>query len=253
MNVVCCQTNIVWENKSKNFAAAESMLKGVPAGSLVLLPEMFATGFSMNVPAIAETAAGETTEFLRETARKFSIYLMGGVVASGRDGRGLNQAVVMSPAGKELARYSKMQPFSLGGEAKHYNAGDDVVLFSWEGVQVAPFICYDLRFPEVFRAAVRKGAELFAVIANWPVARIHHWTILLRARAIENQAFVAGTNRCGDDPKLKYNGRSLIVNQHGDILAEADDQQQSISSEVDPAAIRAWRTDFPALQDMRQK
>lgn len=253
MKIFCCQTNIVWENKAKNYAAVEAMLGGIPAGSLVLLPEMFATGFSMNVPGIVETEAGETTDFLSRTAKKFAIYLIGGVVTKAPDGRGLNQSVVTSPAGKELARYSKIQPFSLGGEAKHYMAGNEVVLFSWEGVKVAPFVCYDLRFPELFRAAVRKGAELFAVIANWPVTRIHHWTILLRARAIENLAFVAGVNRCGDDPKLKYNGRSLIANEHGDILAEADDRQQVISADVDPAAIRAWRADFPALQDMRAK
>src|SRR5436309_113731 len=121
----------------------------------------------------------------------------------------------------------------------------------WEGVKVAPFVCYDLRFPEVFRRAVRKGAEMFAVIANWPVMRVGHWVTLLQARAIENLAFVAGTNRCGTDPKLQYNGRSLIVNEHGAVSADAADGAKVISAELDPKAIRQWRMDFPALSDMR--
>ena len=253
MKVYCCQIDIVWEDKQRNFDAARELIDSVrpEPRSLVLLPEMFATGFSMNVPAIAEGAKSETADFLSRTAREFSIYLMAGIVTTATDSRGLNQAVIFNPLGKEIARYSKMQPFSLGGEAKAYAAGDDIVIFDWEGLKVAPFVCYDLRFPEVFRRAVRKGAEMFAVIASWPVMRIGHWVTLLQARAIENLAFVAGNNRCGVDPKLKYNGRSVIVNEHGDILADAGDGAKVISAAVNPTAIRQWRTDFPALSDMR--
>lgn len=253
MKVYCCQTDIVWEDKKRNFAAARQLIESAkPApNSLVLLPEMFATGFSMNVPAIAEGTKSETADFLARTAQEFSIYLLGGIVTAAPDNRGRNQSAIFNPEGREIARYSKMQPFSLGGEAKNYAAGNDVVLFDWEGIKVALFVCYDLRFPEVFRRAVRQGAEMFAVIANWPVMRIGHWVTLLQARAIENLAFVAGTNRCGTDPKLNYNGRSLIVNEHGAILADAGDGQKVISADVDPKAIRQWRADFPALSDMR--
>lgn len=253
MKVYCCQTDIDWENKSRNFTTARELIASAKPEprSLVLLPEMFATGFSMNVPGIAEGQKSETADFLSRTAREFSIYLVGGVVTTAADNRGRNQSVVFNPQGTEIARYSKMQPFSLGGEAKNYGAGDDVVIFDWEGLKVAPFVCYDLRFPEVFRRAVRKGAEMFAVIANWPVERIGHWVTLLQARAIENLAFVAGTNRCGTDPKLQYNGRTLIVNEHGAVLADAGDGQKVISADVNPDAIRHWRTDFPALSDMR--
>ncbi|HKQ39987.1 MAG TPA: carbon-nitrogen family hydrolase [Verrucomicrobiae bacterium] len=253
MKVYCCQTDIVWENKQRNFASARQLIDSAKPEprSLVLLPEMFATGFSMNVPGIAEGVKSETADFLAAAAREFSIYLMGGIVTTAPDHRGYNQAAVFNPQGKEIARYSKMQPFSLGGEAKAYAAGDDVVIFDWEGVKVAPFVCYDLRFPEGFRRAVRKGAEMFAVIANWPVMRIGHWVTLLQARAIENLAFVAGTNRCGTDPKLQYNGRSIIVSEHGNVLADAGDGHKVIFADVNPAAIRQWRTDFPALSDMR--
>jgi omega-amidase len=253
MKVYCCQTDIVWEDKKRNFASARQLIESArpEPRSLVLLPEMFATGFSMNVPGIAEGVKSETADFLATTARDFSIYLMGGVVTTAADHRGRNQAAVFNPQGKEIARYSKMQPFSLGGEAKAYGAGDEPVIFDWEGLKVAPFVCYDLRFPEVFRRAVRKGAEMFTVIANWPVARIGHWVTLLQARAIENLAFVAGTNRCGTDPKLQYNGRTVIVNEHGVVLVDAADGAKVISADVDLKAIRQWRMDFPALSDMR--
>src|SRR5688500_17003665 len=162
MKVYCCQTDIVWEDKQQNFAAARELIDSAKPEprSLVLLPEMFATGFSMNVPGIAEGVKSETAEFLARTAREFSIYLIGGIVTTAPDSRGQNQSVVFNPQRKEIARYSKMQPFSLGGEAKHYAAGNDAVVFDWEGVKVAPFVCYDLRFPEVFRRAVRGGAEM---------------------------------------------------------------------------------------------
>jgi omega-amidase len=255
MKIFCCQHDIVWENKPANHAKVKSLLAAahIAPGSLVLLPEMFSTGFSMNVAAVCEGAARESESFLAQTARELGIYLLGGVATATPDGRGRNESVVFSPEGKEVARYAKLQPFNLGGEGKNYQAGNETVIFSWHNFVVAPFICYDLRFPEVFRGAVRRGAQLFAVIANWPVMRIQHWVTLLQARAIENQAYVVGVNRCGDDPKLKYNGRSLIVNPHGEILADAGAGECVINAELDLKGLLAWRADFPALKDMRRE
>jgi len=116
---------------------------------------------------------------------------------------------------------------------------------------VAPFICYDLRFPELFRMAVRQGAQLYVVIANWPASRVHHWVTLLQARAIENQAYVVGVNRCGSDPKVAYAGRSLVVSPRGVILADAGGGERVLSAELDLAALQAYRAEFPVLQDMR--
>jgi len=255
MKIFCCQLDSVWENKAANFEKARTLIAQAkpPGGSLVLLPEMFATGFSMNIAGIAEDAGpkSETTAFLAGTAREFGIYLLGGLVTNGKEGRGRNQSAVFSPEGKEITRYTKCQPFTLGGESDAYEAGREIVTFDWQGCTVAPLICYDLRFPELFRAAVRREAQLFAVIASWPIKRIHHWVTLLQARAIENQAYVAGVNRTGVDPKFIHNGRSLIANPHGDILAQAAEGECAISAEVDIAALKAWRAEFPALQDMR--
>lgn len=252
MKAVCCQLDIVWEDKPANYTKVRSLLDGVkiPAGSLVILPEMFATGFSMNVVGIREGAASETESFLASAARFYGVFMLGGMVTVGANGQGRNEAVVFSPEGKLLARFCKIHPFTLGGEAQHYAAGTEIVTFDWQGFKVAPFVCYDLRFPEVFRSAARQGANVFAVIANWPVVRIHHWSTLLQARAIENQAYVAGVNRCGMDPKLHYNGRSLIIDPRGEILAELGNQEGVISAELKLDALMAWRQEFPALQDM---
>jgi predicted amidohydrolase len=249
----CCQLDIVWEAKQANYAKVARLLAAArpEPGSLVALPEMFATGFSMNVAGIREGTPPETEAFLARTARAHGIYLLGGVVSGSPDGRGRNEAVVYSPAGELLARYAKMQPFTLGGEAAAYAAGDRLVTFLWQGCMVSPFICYDLRFPELFRAVIRRGVQLFVVIADWPVVRIEHWITLLRARAIENQALVVGVNRCGRDPSLVYPGRSLIVDPLGHILADAGDTECVVGAEIDLEALAAWRANFPALKDMR--
>jgi len=166
-------------------------------------------------------------------------------------GRATNQALAFGPDGTLLARYSKLQPFSLGGEATAHMAGEEIVDFAWAGLRVAPFICYDLRFPEHFRSAAAHGAEMFVVIANWPARRIHHWTTLLQARAIENQAAVVGVNRCGADPSLAYNGRSVVVSPHGHVVADAGEMERVVTAAIDPEEIRQWRRDFPTLTDIR--
>src|SRR5262249_19282743 len=142
----------------------------------------------------------DTEQFLSETAREFGICLIAGAAMRGKDGRARNKALIFSPTGELLAFYAKMQPFAPGGEADHYAAGERPVTFRWENAVVSPFVCYDLRFPEIFREAVTAHRpELFVVIASWPEKRIAHWSTLLKARAIENQAYVIGVNRIGKD------------------------------------------------------
>jgi len=253
MKIFCCQLDIRWEDKPANYARARILIEAArPApGSLVLLPEMFATGFSMNVAQIHERSPSETEVFLSALANDLEIFVVGGLVTLDKSGRGRNEAVVFAPGNELVTRYCKHHPFTLGGESQHYVAGDELVSFKWAGCTVAPFICYDLRFPEIFRTATRRGAEMFAVIADWPAKRDQHWITLLKARAIENQAYVAGANRCGTDPFHVYSGRSIIVDPHGEIIADARDEETVISAEIDVEGLRAWRKNFPALADMR--
>lgn len=253
MRLYCVQHDIVWENKRATCARVEALLAVArpKAGSLILLAEMFSTGFSLNVPAIREGAGRKAEKFLAGTARQWKAFVMGGVVTASRKGRGANQSVVFNPQGKEVARYTKLQPFAPGGEAKQYNAGRAPITFPLAGFSVAPFICYDLRFPEHFRVAAKKGAQLYTVISSWPVARIHHWVTLLQARAIENQAYVAGVNRVGTDPNLTYTGRSLIIGPGGEILADAGNGETVISADLDLRALKEYREKLPFLADMR--
>jgi predicted amidohydrolase len=253
MKIVCCQLDIVWEDKAANCQRAASLLRAaeLPANTLVVLPELFASGFSMNVAATGENAGGPTEQFLAGLAQELGVFLVGGIAVLDREARARNQAVTFSPTGQLLARYSKIHPFSLGQEDQHYTAGSEVVVWKWQGCAVAPFICYDLRFPEVFRSAVRRGAEVLIVIANWPSKRETHWVTLLRARAIENQAYVVGVNRCGADPNHIYPGKSMVIDPLGEVLAERGNEECLISADIDLPALQAWRENFPALADMR--
>jgi omega-amidase len=259
MKLIGVQLDSVWEDKTATFDRVRRLLESSKPepGSLLVLPEMFSTGFSMNVAGIQEGSKRLAEQFLESLARELNIFVLGGAVNLGPDGRGRNQAVAYSPQGREIVRYNKMHPFSLGSETKHYTAGDRTTHFDWQGMIVAPFICYDLRFPELFRAAVKPSkpghpsAQLFAVIASWPFPRDTHWITLLQARAIENQAYVIGVNRCGKDPNHTYPGRSLIIDPHGKILADAGNTEKIFTADVDPQIVQNWRRDFPALADMR--
>jgi omega-amidase len=253
VTILGLQFDIAWENKTANFTTVRRLLtQAAPqSDSLVVLPEMFATGFSMNVDAVAESYGGETEQFLAGTAKEFGIYLIAGAPMRGKDGRARNKALVFSPVGELIAFYAKMRPFTPGGEKEHYVAGQQPVTFRWNELTVSPFVCYDLRFPELFReATAAHQPELFTVIASWPDKRIHHWVALLQARAIENQAYVIGVNRIGNDPYYAYSGGSLIVDPQGAILADAGNAEGFISAQLDLANLRKYREGLPFLDDM---
>lgn len=254
MQVAVVQLDIVWESKERNHARAIELLQAsqVEPGSLIVLPEMFDTGFSMNLNITAQSHSRESEAALRSIARQFRSTVLGGVVGPVVDGRSSNEAVAFSPEGDELVRYTKQRPFSLVGEGDHYPGGSGELLFDWNGVTVAPFICYDLRFPELFRPAAFRGAELIAVIACWPAIRSEHWVRLLQARAIENLAISVGANRCGDEPGLRFDGRSCAFDHMGVPLFEASSAAQVCKTEVDIDALRRWRQKFPALRDAMQ-
>lgn len=253
MEIVGIQLDTVWEDKQANFEKVQSLLaENRPSPkSLVILPEMFATGFSMNSAAIAEERGGRTEQFLKELAQSNQVHVIGGVACQTSDGKATNQAVVFNDAGQEIARYSKIHPFSPAHEGEHYQPGTEILTFPCEGITVGLFICYDLRFPEVFRTAVQRGVKLFVVIACWPAVRAGHWRALLVARAIENQAYVFGVNRCGVDPHLEYSGGSLFVDPRGDILVDGGSTEKVLSSTLDPRLVAEYRQAFPYLQDIR--
>jgi omega-amidase len=254
MQVAAIQPDIAWENKPANFERVRRLVAAVrpEAGGLVVLPEMFATGFSMDAGRIHDGPQRETEVFLAEMARERGVHVIGGVVTLNPDGRGRNEAVVFGPDGREVARYAKMHPFSFGGEPEHYAAGDRAVTCRIGEFTAAITICYDLRFPELYRAAVLAGADLLIVIANWPAPRAAHWSALLAARAIENQAYVVGVNRCGNDPKHAFLGHSQVIGPRGTVIADAGECEGSVTAALDREDLKAYRREFPALADIRK-
>jgi len=244
------QTDIAWEDVPENHRRAARMLSEAAAGGarLALLPEMFNTGFSMDSRRIAQPPGGPSEAFLREQAAARRLWILASIPEAGEPAP-RNMALLVSPGGS-VTRYAKIHPFSYAGEHEHYVAGERVVTADVEGLRVTPFVCYDLRFPEPFRLAA-PDTDLFAVVANWPDERREHWRTLLRARAIENQAYVAGVNRVGDGGRLHYAGDSAVLSPLGETLSEGADREMVLFADVDPTSVQKLRTRFPALNDRR--
>ncbi len=205
MKIALLQLDLAWEDVQANHARAASRLKEAAdrGARLAILPEMFPTGFSMDAARIAQPPGGPTETWLRALAPNLGISILAGVCETGPE-RPLNDALLASPDG-EVRRYTKIHPFSFSGEDRVMGSGEIVVTWDVEGVRLTPFICYDLRFPEPFRLTA-ESTDLYAVIANWPERRRLHWQTLLRARAIENLAYVAGVNRVGEGDGVPYAG-----------------------------------------------
>jgi predicted amidohydrolase len=253
VKVYAVQHDIVWEDKPANFDRVAALLAAArpEAGSLIVLEEMFATGFSKDLSRTREATDGETSAFLQQLAIRHECTVIGGLVGCGSQGLGRNEALVIGPEGQELARYVKMQPFTGGAEDQVHEAGAKVVTFEFGGFKIAPLVCYDLRFPELARDAIRQGAEVLVYIASWPIKRAQHWVTLLQARAIENLAWVVGVNRCGTDPEFTYPGRTLVVDPNGNIIADAADREGVLVADLSLPIVTDWRAQFPALRDMR--
>lgn len=252
------QFNISWEDKPANFEKVLAMLEAalVEPGDLILLPEMFDTGFSMN-PERTRDAGDVTLAFLCDLADAFDATVQGGRTVGDGTASNVMTIVYAAPDGKPtiLGEYAKIHPFTLGKEHERFTPGDRIVIYEWRGsdgsLRVMPAICYDLRFPELFRLGLLEGAEVFSLGACWPVARQSHWRALLVARAIENQAVVLGVNRVGNDPNLMYTGGTIAIGPTGEILGELGDEERVLSVEIDPGAVRRWREKFPAWRDAR--
>ncbi|MBL8746870.1 MAG: carbon-nitrogen family hydrolase [Phycisphaerae bacterium] len=249
MHAHLLQLDIQWEDPAANRDRVARLIGQSPItpGDLILLPEMFDTGFSVNT-AVTADRTGASQHFITRLAAQTRSTVVAGITVIDPQGRPRNRAVVAGPDGAIVANYDKSRLFPLGSpsEADLLTPGDSPVLFDWNGLAVSPLICYDLRFPELFAQALKIGAQAFAVIANWPVDRAAHWRALLIARAIETQSFVFGVNRVGRDPNLTYSGGSIGVDPLGIVLAEAGPVEQVLSISVDPGKLTAWRARFPA-------
>ena len=251
MRVAAVQHDIVWADRDANFAALSPLIREAAANGarLVVLSEMFSTGFVVDRDDIGEPAGGPSSAFLSSMATELGIWVCGSCpeVADG-DPRPYNSFVVAAPDGTQH-RYSKIHPFTYGGEDRHFRAGESHVTIDIEGIRTSLFVCYDLRFADEFWALAQR-TDLYLVPANWPVSRREHWTSLLRARAIENQAWVVGVNRVGSGGKLDYVGDSRIIDPLGNETV-AGDGQCIVYADVTAESVAQTRERFPFLQDRR--
>jgi predicted amidohydrolase len=251
MKIAAVQHDIVFEDAAATRAHVTPMIAEAAGAHarVIVLSEMFATGFSMRPERIAEDEGGPSEQFLVDQARQHQAWLIASLAQRGTDGRYRNNAVVAGPDGN-VSRYSKIHPFSYAGEHEHYAAGTEHLTVDIDGLRATVFVCYDLRFADEFweRAA---DTDLYVVPANWPQARRDHWRTLLRARAIENQAYVVGVNRVGAAIDLVHLGDSAIIDPLGRTLAEASVGEAVLTAEVTAERVAAVRAEFPFLPDRR--
>ncbi len=254
MKIALVQLDIVWESKKINCERAEGFIKKASHEKcdIVVFPEMFNTGFSMNVSTIAEDEDDETASVLSDMAKRYEVNLIAGFPAKAFDDeKGENTAVIFGRKGELIARYVKIHPFSFASEDQYYTAGNNTVIFNIEGMSASIFICYDLRFPEVFRS-IAKDIQAVFVIANWPSSRKEHWVTLLKARAIENQCFIIGVNRTGTDGNgIHYPGASRVFDPSGTEICSGNDTNEFITCMINPRGVAETRARFPFLRDMR--
>ncbi|WP_029430668.1 nitrilase-related carbon-nitrogen hydrolase [Blastococcus sp. URHD0036] len=252
MRIGVVQHDIVWEDRDANFARLGPRVAGAAAAGaeLVLLSETFSTGFSMT-PGIGEPEGGPSSTFLREQAAEYGVWVAGSCPEIADDGAlPFNSFVLAGPDGT-VHRYRKLHPFTHGGEHERFRAGEAPLTVEIGGLRVTPFVCYDLRFADVFwRAAT--DTDVYLVTANWPAARRLHWQTLLQARAIENQAYVVGCNRVGvAGDGTEHAGDSRIVSPMGELLATAAGVETLVLADVDPAEVAATRDRLRFLPDRR--
>ena len=241
LRIALCQCDIAWEQPARNLARLEPMVAAAEA-DVVLLPELFATGFTLDPAGVA---GGAVVTALRRWAAQYGKALAGSVaVAEG--GCFFNRMYFVKPSG-ECVHYDKRHLFTPGGEARNYAPGSCRTVVGYGGVRFLLLVCYDLRFPVWSRC--RGDYDAILCCASWPASRREVWRTLLRARAIENQCYVAGVNRVGDDPSAHYAGDSALVDFKGRTMAEADDGEQLLTGAFDPDVLAAFREKFPAWRD----
>lgn len=251
MIIGICQTDIAFENKTINLKKSEKYIKdskdkGV---KLVLFPEMSMTGFTMRPETVFEEPEGITYRTMSMYARKYNINIGYGYVSRKNNGY-YNSYVIIDNNGEIICSYDKIHPFSYAGEDRYYEKGSEISFCEIDGITICPLICYDLRFAELFFAAAKR-ADIVTVAANFGGPRDEHWQTLLKARAIDNQIFVAGINRVGEDPATYYRGHSMVVSPRGTVMNILNESEGIIIVDINKEEIIQYKKEFPVYMDRR--
>ncbi len=247
LSVTIIQADLFWQDAERNREQFSVAIENVEeATDLIVLPEMFSTGFSMDAPSLAETMDGKTIDWLTETAEAKRSAICGSLIIS-EGGHFFNRFICIEPGGA-MTTYDKRHLFRLADEHNHYTQGNAIQTFELKGFRICPMICYDLRFPVWSRN--RDNYDLLLYVANWPSRRHNAWTTLLRARAIENLSYLAGVNRVGlDGNELPYIGGSSIVDYLGNDLANLAESKGTATATLDLDALQKFRDRFAFHKD----
>lgn len=247
LTITLIQTNLIWENSEANKTHFNQLLTNIKETDLIILPEMFTTGFSMEPEKLAEPDGGPTCQWLKQWAIDLQAVITGSLIIKNNEQHFFNRLFWTRPDGTSI-HYDKRHLFQMAEEHKHYNAGTHQLLVEHKGWKIRPLICYDLRFPVWSRDAY--NTDLLLYVANWPSKRRMQWNRLLAARAIENLSFAVGVNRIGIDGKdLLYSGDSQIVDYLGDKVLDCKNQDGIFYYTLCGEQLLAFRESFPAYQD----
>lgn len=259
LSITIIQANLYWEDKEANFGMLEEKIKGIKEKTeIVILPETFSTGFSMRPAELAEPMSGRALSWMKKVAADKKVILTGSLVLEEK-GNYFNRLIWMLPNG-EYGVYDKRHRFSYGGEDDQFTAGTKRLIASVKGWKINLLVCYDLRFPVWARQAAvpekDKGGpeyDLLIYVANWPDRRIHAWRTLLQARAIENQCYVVGVNRVGNDGNdIHYSGYSMVVDPLGEVLYQKAEEEDVFTITLDKNYLESVRQKLPFWRDADQ-
>jgi predicted amidohydrolase len=251
-NAASIQLWIGEEDKSRRIARVESLLDQARGAHLVILPEIWNIGyFSFDLYSKeSETVNGETARRMSQKAKEHGFYLHAGSFVEEDHGKLFNTSLLFSPDGKLIARYRKIHLFGFGSEESQIlSRGSEVVVVETDLGKIGMCICYDLRFPELFRIMLNKGAELFLVASGWPYPRLEHWLMFNRIRAIENSAYLISSNCAGKSHGFQFCGHSMVVSPWGTIVASAGDEECILQTDIDLSKVSKVRQEFPTLKD----
>lgn len=250
MKIIGLQAELVWENPEANQAYFVKQIQLIETAEIIVLPEMFATGFSMQPKGKAQNIEEISTYLtpFKRLAQEKNCAIVGSLMVED-SGQYYNRLYVIEPSG-EVSYYNKKHLFTFAGEDKEYTAGNEKLQLNIKGIEVAFFVCYDLRFPVWIRNNAENPYDLAIFVANWPQVRISAWQTLLKARAIENQCFVFGLNRVGIDGNgIEYNGASAIVDPYGHSSEATEHKAMALEAYVDLELLKGFRKKFPVLND----
>lgn len=250
MRISLLQTNIVWEDKKANLQKLESYLQQISDQTdLVVVPEMFSTGFSMNSSTLAESNNGTTVCLLKQWSKQYQLALSGSFIAKDNIGSKYNRGFFITPTG-EASFYDKRHLFRMGQEPQYFSAGNQKLQVEYNGFHISLLICYDLRFP-VWSRNIANSYDLLIYVANWPASRRQVWDTLLRARALENMSYVCGVNRIGVDGNgLSHNGGSILISPKGETIITVDDNKEGYATAtIDVESLQHFRDKFPVWKD----